>query len=238
MSDISDSTPSKDQPRPKPPVMATLDAVWLILIAAGALLIIIAAVTTPLYVGISGHTVGKIIALPNDQPTIAYTVDGTEYTTANSEHGLGWTLGQAIPITYNPASPTQASTSSLRIWTIVFSSLGAALCAAGLIGTARVGWMYVMRRRVTTSGSRIPAEVIDVRQWIANVKTYATVLTCRWQSDDGATYAGKSMPLRLDRRVTVSELPTDTLPVYVDPTHPKHYYIDTSALVAAWKKRA
>ena len=184
------------------------------------------------YFGRSDEITGEVVEVVGSRPIVQYTVDGTTYQHATTEHGPHITVGQDIRLCYNPKNPSQAETCSARWAMVVCSGLGgvalvvALLLAGGYLyrylrETAVIKKQYVVFARIT--GSRPKPNIHIKRKILWRVE-------CAWADPStGQDYVFTSPAFwsGTDPFQLLSVEQRASQGVYIDPARPgKYYYVD------------
>lgn len=214
--------------------LSPMAATWAAALAfMKVLFIVTGALLGPLYIGRSGVTTGTIVSSPNFHPQISFQVDGQTYTITTTENNPSWQIGQEVKVSYNPRNPQQATTGLSRAVAIIFVGVGVS-CLVGALLLIGFG----LRRQHTgrwliDHGQRVDATITGVIQSpLSQVGTQLqTSLNCQWTSPDRVVHTFRSTGRLRERGYQLSHLPSDTVPVYVDPARPdSRYHVDDAAL--------
>jgi hypothetical protein len=115
--------------------------VWLALAATclvvGVLLLVMASLIAPFYLGTSGHAEGVLVTSGDEPATITYIVEGEVYSIAASRRGDSRSTNDHVTVMYNPRHPEQAATVEDRAVSVLFGGAGLLLAPVGAAGCVR-----------------------------------------------------------------------------------------------------
>jgi hypothetical protein len=103
----------------------------------GLLLLVMASLIAPFYLGRSSQTEGVIVTSDDEPTTITYIVEGEAYSIAASRRGDSGSTADHVTIMYNPRRPEQAATVEDRAVSVLFGGAGLLLAPVGAAGCVR-----------------------------------------------------------------------------------------------------
>lgn len=161
---------------------------------------------------------------------VSYSVDGQEYETELHYYRSGFREGRKITIYYDKEHPTFVSSDTrdraLPISLLLFGLLSAAL---GGIVVYMVTVVATRPARLMKKGTRINAVYAGVR-CLTNVSINGrhpyVILARAYDPETMQEREFRSQMFMHDPEHAVEQANIQYLPVYLDPRHPKKYYMD------------
>ena len=223
----------------KAPKARLMPAPWILgiaLVAMGLYIAILGFFMGGDYIGHSLQTPGTIVQLQGDRPVVSYVVGGTTFQHALGDHGPEFQVGQTITMCFSEANPAGAQSCSDRTMFVYWAASGLGVTVVGL---ALALWALIRRSAVTRVirlGNVVDAKILKAR---VNKKYHIGkkvlwYITCVWD-DPGSvrqlSFVSQAVWAVKDPTGLLFASGIETLPVYIDPSHPgRNYYVDTRAL--------
>lgn len=108
---------------------------------------------------------GAISGWSGDQPIIAYTVDGQEYTSTMSvSYNPHWPVGSPYRLMVDPTDPTRATDYFLVLMGGIFGVIAVILLAIGLIISSVMKKRERRREEILQYGLRTTATIVELNQ--------------------------------------------------------------------------
>jgi len=182
------------------------------------------------YLGRSAVVIGTVAQLTDgNRPVVVYTVDGTEYQNATTEHGPRFAVGKSVEMCYRPTHPENAQTCSARRVGSIMDGVGIWLLGVAVVIT--IGAMMRQRRLrwVIQNGQQVSAHITAVRgnAMVHMVNKIAWYVYCVWTDPMGTphTFTSPIIWSSVDPSPAMQAAGLADLPVYVDPSNPGKLYV-------------
>ena len=166
-------------------------------------------------------------------PTVDYTVSGQKYTAyGNVFSSFQPDTGEEQEVAYNPAKPDESKVvagGTTKFVLLIFPAVGALLLFFGITMFVK----SILRTRnidkLVSGGHKLQGVLVDLQtQQSKNGATYQIVVAATGRSGTVQNYV--SDPLSGVGGLAMADFQNNPIPidVYVDPSNPKHYYVDIS----------
>ena len=209
--------------------MRALKTLFLLCFAGvGAVFLVISAVLGVSYTQKSAGCVevtGVIMSIEHGStPIVAYDWEGERYTLRASTHSSSMRPGMAYSVLVHPDRPWQPMDHTMRLLSVIFAIVGAALTAAGLIVHAALGGGEKRRIALLSYGRRVTAEVTEIRSnrsvTMMGRHPLYVLATARHP------LTGDTVTVRSHQMMRTQLAPGDQVDVAFDPMNEKKYAFD------------
>ncbi len=163
---------------------------------------------------------------------VSYSVDGQEYETELHYYQTGFREGRKITIYYDKEHPTFVSSGAAdSISSIILLAIGLPFAAIGGFVVIKGAQTKTRSSRLVEKGTRINAVYTGVR-CLTNVSFNGrhpyVILARAYDPETMQEREFRSQMFMHDPEHAVEQANILYLPVYLDPRHPKKYYLDVS----------
>lgn len=168
---------------------------------------------------------GAIAAWDGDNPVIAYTLDGEEYTAYMSiSSSIHWPVGSPYRIMADPENPGHATDYFLVLMGGIFGAMAVLLLAVGFIVWSLMGRGARRREELLQYGLRTTAVITELKQnrsvQVNGRHPWVATATCRHPSSH------EEMTLKSHMLWKPSIAEGDTVAVAFDPMDERRYAMD------------
>ena len=162
---------------------------------------------------------------------VEFTANGRTYEGRLGQYSSGMRIGQTVNIYYDPDAPNNFRTASPFL-PIFFISFGSLFFFAGLI------YMVVRingkrrRKKLLADGRRVNATINDITRSNVSVnRRRGYIIICEWKDpSSGVSYLFKSESVFFMPNKILEERQISYLPVHIDNSDCRKYYVDLSRL--------
>ena len=175
---------------------------------------------------------GTIEKISADKVFVTFQANGTTVSTRLNYYSSSMRPGDPIALYYDNNDPYIVKTSDSNILNYIFISVGAFMALLGIILLLSQIIKKKQKNILLETGMRINAEIvsIELNMQISSNYRHPFVVECRHQAPDGTVYTYYSGPIWQN---PTKYLTSEYIPVYVEPTNPKNYYVDLASVLPA-----
>ena len=161
---------------------------------------------------------------------VAFEANGETISTRLNFYSSSMRPGDSITLYYDNDDPYNIRTPNSKILNWIFLGVGALLISLGLSLVLSQFFKRNKNNNLRETGIRLNAEIVNVGldMRISSNYRHPFVIDCRYQAPDGTFYMFHSDPIWQN---PTKYLTNDYIPVYVEPTNYKKYYVDLASIL-------